>query len=367
MQFSGSSPILMTRFKINRKKTKNVFVDYVQLLCIFPRYLEKNTIMNRKLISLIPALLFAFGQIGLTQTSAGEAPEVGFKLQPTGLQISIGGAPFASYFTPTKRIPRPYFANVKTPSGIQVTRNHPPIEGKDSMDHDTYHPGIWMTYAGINGNDYWRLKKRVEHERYLGKPEGGAGKGSFTVSNFFLDSEDSSGRRIAQEITKYTIVARGDYTLLISETEIFSDASDIVFGDDQEYGLGIRVQTMIEERYNGQIVNAEGRKGEEGTYGRSTPWCDYSGVLDGKFIGINVMTDPLNFRPSWFHSRDYGLIAANPFGREKVGGGTESNLLVKKGEKLALGFGLAIYSGDSEANIDRDAMYQDYLSVIRGE
>jgi len=235
------------------------------------------------------------------------------------------------------------------------------------MDHDTYHPGIWMTYAGINGNDYWRLKKRVEHERYLGKPEGGAGKGSFTVSNFFLDSEDSSGRRIAQEITKYTIVARGDYTLLISETEIFSDASDIVFGDDQEYGLGIRVQTMIEERYNGQIVNAEGRKGEEGTYGRSTPWCDYSGVLDGKFIGINVMTDPLNFRPSWFHSRDYGLIAANPFGREKVGGGTESNLLVKKGEKLALGFGLAIYSGDSEANIDRDAMYQDYLSVIRGE
>jgi hypothetical protein len=32
---------------------------------------------------------------------------------------------------------RPYFAHVRARSGIQVTRNHPPIPGVDSTDHAT--------------------------------------------------------------------------------------------------------------------------------------------------------------------------------------------------------------------------------------
>ncbi len=300
-------------------------------------------------------------------TSAAEAPRVGFEMQPTGLQITVAGEPFAKYYTTTQKIPRPYFAHVFSPDGIQVTRNHPPVEGKDSMDHDTFHPGVWFALAGINGNDYWRLKKRVEHERFLGKPNGGAGRGSFTVRNFFLDSRYTSGNRVATEVSKYTIIARDGYTLLITETELLASEGDIEIGDDQEYGLGVRVQTAIEERHGGQLLNAEGREGEEATYGRSTPWSDYSGMMEGKVIGVTVMTDPLNFRPSWFHNRDYGLIVANPFGREKVAGGTESKVRVKKGEKLTLGFGLAFYSADNEADIDRDAMYRDYLGVIHSE
>ena len=147
-------------------------------------------IMNQKLISPIFGLALVIGVIASNRVEAAKAPLVAFEEQSTGLQITIDGAPFASYYNPTEEIPRPYFAHVKTPSGIQVTRNHPPIEGKDSMDHDTYHPGIWLTFAGINGNDYWRLKKRVAFDRYIGRPKGGLGTGSFKVSNFFLDSKD---------------------------------------------------------------------------------------------------------------------------------------------------------------------------------
>ncbi|MHC4344207.1 MAG: DUF6807 family protein, partial [Planctomycetota bacterium] len=163
---------------------------------------------------------------------------------------------------------------MKSPSGIQVSRNHPPVEGKDSMDHDTYHPGIWLTFAGINKNDYWRLKRKTEHEMFVGKPQGGDGKGTFTVSNFYLDSKDSSGNRIAHETCKYTILARPGYYLLIYDSTISSDEHDLVFGDDQEYGLGIRVQTSIEERHGGQILNADGLKGAETLYGKATNWCD---------------------------------------------------------------------------------------------
>ena len=206
--------------------------------------------------------------------AAGKAPVVGFKHQPTGMQITIGDKPFASYYTGSSKIPRPYFAHVMTPSGIQVTRNHPPVEGKDSMDHSTFHPGIWLTFAGINGNDYWRLKRKTEHEMYIGKPVSGEGKGSFTVSNFYLDSKDSSGNRIAHEICKYTILVRENYYLLLYDSTISSDEHDLVFGDDQEYGLGIRVQTPIEENYGGQILNSEGDKGAEKCYGKAVNWCD---------------------------------------------------------------------------------------------
>jgi hypothetical protein len=293
-----------------------------------------------------------------------DGPAVGFKYVPSGLEITIDGKPFASYYTGSSKIPRPYFAHVRSPSGIQVSRNHPPVEGKDSMDHDTYHPGIWLTFAGINKNDYWRLKKKTEHEMFVGKPQGGDGKGIFTVSNFYLDSKDSSGNRIAHETCKYTILVRPGYYLLIYDSTISSDEHDLVFGDDQEYGLGIRVQTPIEERHGGQILNADGLKGAEKLYGKATDWCDYSGVMEDTLIGMTVMPDPKNFRRSWFHARDYGLIAANPFGREKVAGGEPSEVLVKKGEKFHLGFGIAIYSAPKGTEVDRDAMYKDYLKVI---
>jgi len=294
-------------------------------------------------------------------------PVVSFKYVPTGLQITIGGKPFASYYTGTSKTPRPYFAHVKTPSGVQVTRNHPPREGIDSDDHATYHPGIWLTFAGINGNDYWRLKKKTEHEMYIGKPQGGPGRGSFTVSNYYLDSLESGGNRIAHEICRYTTLVRPNYYILIYDSTISSDKSDLVFGDDQEYGLAIRVQTPIEERYGGQILNADGLTGAENLYGKASDWCDYSGVIDDTLIGMTVMPDPKNFRRSWYHARDYGLIAANPFGRKGVAGGKKSEVLVKKGEKFHLGFGVAIYSAPKGSKVDRNAMYQDYLKAIGAE
>jgi len=294
-----------------------------------------------------------------------EAPMVSFKHEVGKLQISIGDSPFATYYYQNPEIPRPYFAHVKSPSGIQATRNHPPDPNKDLTDHADFHPGIWLTFAGINGNDYWRLEKKTEHELFAERAKGGPERGTFAVSNYYLDSLESGGNRVAHEICKYTILARPNYYMLIYDSTISSDEHDIVFGDDQEYGLGIRTATQIIEQQGGQLLNADGLKGAENLYGKASDWCDYSGVIDDTLVGMMVMPDPNNFRRSWYHARDYGLIAANPFGRKKVAGGEESEVLVKKGEKFHLGFGVAIYSAPKGSKIDRDAMYQDYLNEIK--
>jgi len=86
------------------------------------------------------------------------------------LVISYAGRSVADYVFRDERILRPYLANIRTPDGIQVTRNHPPVTGMDADDHDTMHPGIWLAFGDINGSDFWRNKGRIEHVRFAEPP-----------------------------------------------------------------------------------------------------------------------------------------------------------------------------------------------------
>ncbi len=116
-----------------------------------------------------------------------QGPEVSFRHDPNVLHIDIGGQPFADYHYADKVITRPFFANVKTPSGIQATRNHPPDPENDLTDHGNYHPGIWMSFGDISGNDYWRLKAKVKHEMFVEAAEGWPGQGDLHRPQLLLE------------------------------------------------------------------------------------------------------------------------------------------------------------------------------------
>ncbi|MBW2145340.1 MAG: PmoA family protein [Deltaproteobacteria bacterium] len=286
------------------------------------------------------------------------------------LLITIGGEPFATYYIkyedPAKelKITRPFFAHVKTPSGIQATRNHPPIKGQDKTDHADYHPGIFLAFGDISGHDSWRMKARVEHKMYVGKPKGGPGKGTFTVRNFYL--KEGSRERVCAELCMYTILVREHGTLLLCESTFSSDTGDFTFGDQEEMGLGIRVNTKISvELGDGHMTNAEDLKDGEGCWGKQSDWIDYSGIVDDQYIGMAIMPDPKNFRRSWYHARDYGFIAANAFGRDAMEAGEKSAVTVKRGETFHLGYGVLIYSVPVGLKVDIDYAYQDYLKQLK--
>jgi len=293
---------------------------------------------------------------------AEEVPEVAFKHEPNKLLITVGGAPFASYVYDDSEITRPYFAHVHTPAGIQVTRNHPPIKGKDPTDHATYHPGIWLTFGDISGNDYWRLKARTLHDKFIVPPQGGPGRGTFTVRNVYLSAEGN--RRVCVETCRYTILVRPGGYLLLWDSSFTSDSGDFYFGDQEEFGLGIRVATPISVREGGHITDSEGRRDEEQVWGKQADWCDYSGTIDGQRVGMTIMPDPNNFRRCWYHARDYGLVVANPFGRNAMTRGEKSKVAVRKGEKFHLGYAVFIYSAPANGKVHIDAAYKDYLKTI---
>jgi hypothetical protein len=286
---------------------------------------------------------------------------VAFKFVPGQLQITIGGKDFATYVFSHPKVTRPFFMSVKTPSGIQATRNFPPVQGVDDVDHDTFHPGIWHSFGDISGRDYWRNKCKVEHELFSEAPQGGPGRGTFTVRNYY---QDEQGNRKVLELCKYTILARPGYTLLIQDSSFSSTEEDFYFGDQEEMGFGMRVNTKIAERYGGTMVNADGLKGAKACWSQASAWIDYSGVVEGTRIGMTLMPDPANFRASWYHARDYGLIVANPFGRKSMEKGEADKTSVKKGQSFRYRNGVAIHSGPEGAPADPGALYKAYLEAI---
>ena len=239
------------------------------------------------------------------------------------LAVVIDGMPVAVYYYRDEKIGRPFFAHVRAPGGVQVTRHYPPVEGQDSVDHDKFHPGIWMSFGDISGSDYWRLAARVRHKEFLGTPQDGSGKGTFAVRNEYLDKSDPS-KVICEEIARYTFVPRLNGYLMLWDSSFSSDR-EFAFGDQEEMGLGVRVASPLRVEKtgegfsvpgNGTIVDSQGRLNGNQIWGNSAEWCDYSGTVAGQRVGVALFCHPKNFRPSWFHARDYGLLAANAFGRE---------------------------------------------------
>lgn len=304
--------------------------------------------------------------LGGALSAAAEPDVVAFAQEPGKVLVTVDGKTLATYVFEDKRISRPYFANVRAPGGVQVTRNHPPVKGEDPQDHATYHPGIWLAFGDISGNDYWRLKAKVLHDGFVKAPQGGLGRGGFTVRNRYLSKDDKS--TVCTEICRYTFPVPPEGYLIVSDSIFQSDGGDFYFGDQEEMGLGVRVASPIRERAgNGRILSSEGLQGARITWGQPAAWCDYAGKISGKHAGVTIMASPNNIRESWWHNRDYGVFVANLFGREAVRQGPSRKIVVEKGKPFRLGYGVLLHASDGKDGPNLAKAYEAYKSIIQGK
>lgn len=285
--------------------------------------------------------------------------QVSFEQDAGKLELTLDGNRIATYVFRDPEIPRPYFANVRSPYGRQVTRNHPPVPDKDRTDHDTMHPGIWMAFGDLDGEDFWRNRGQTRHLRFIEAPHGHNEAGGFTEEKLYVRSD---GLEICRELFRCQILVRpGGYLLTWDST--FSADQEFFFGDQEEMGLGIRVATPINELSGGELTDADRRRGAKSIWSQSSQWCDYSAIIDERSLGMTLMCHPDNFRPSWMHARDYGLVAANPFGRSAMKKGEPSRIRVKPGKPLRLRY--AVWVHDTPVNMPSDiaTVYSDYVDA----
>ena len=137
-----------------------------------------------------------------------------------------------------------------------------------------------------------------------------------------------------------------------------SAAGPLVFGDTKEGTMALRVHPALQLKdahgssgASGRITDSEGRRDAD-VWGRAARWVDYSGRVAGRLQGIAVFDHPANLRhPTRWHARDYGLVAANPFGLHDftgapAGGGDH---VIPAGGSLDLRYRVVLHLGDAEA------------------
>ncbi|MEE3371577.1 MAG: DUF6807 family protein [Planctomycetota bacterium] len=328
--------------------------------------------MPTLLLTTIGVILASHIGDGAARVVADE--QIRFQLHHDRVIIKYEKQPLATYVFQDSKTPRPYFAHVFAPNGKQVTRHHPPRPGQDATDHATFHPGIWMAFGDINGQDYWRLKARVEHAGFIDSPINKSGQASFSVRNQYWD--EAGKKIVCIEVAKYSFQAlHSDDSsrtptgfLLYWDSTFSSSTGAFSFGDQEEMGLGIRVTTPITVTQGGQIRNRDGLINEKQVWGKMSAWCDYSGLVDNHRIGITLMPDPANFRRCWYHARDYGFCAANPFGRNAFTRGEKSKITVANGASLKLRFGILLHAQPKdEPRRDLDLAYRVYLDQLKNK
>lgn len=300
------------------------------------------------------------------QSRAGE-----FSTEKTSGEVRIlfDGEPIAKYVYDDAKISRPYFANLSSPDGTQLTRNHPPIEGEDRMDHPEYHPGLWLAFGDLSGSDNWRLKAAVVHERFLEEPQVEDGVVTFRVENRYTASDQQS--TICRDRSHYTL-RRTKQGILLTWDTTFSSDEPFWFGDQEEMGLGLRVATPLRVEQGGpdpapagtgEIIDNEGRRNAEQIWGKSARWIDYRGKLKGEPAGVALFCHPDNFRASRMHARDYGFLAANPFALAAFDAGEPSRVTVSPGESLRLRYGVLLHSGKTLSSDELEGQYRDYTKT----
>jgi hypothetical protein len=223
------------------------------------------------------------------------------------------------------------------------------------MDHDTMHPGVWLGFGDINGNDFWRNKARIEHQRFSVDPEVREDRLTFATDCRLLTQQ---GQPLGRLSNRFSLFSRQVGWLLIWDANFQADSQTIVFGDQEEMGFGARVATSLTEKNGGRILSSSGAQSANQTWGQPAAWCDYSGKIGERTGGITLMVNPANFRESWWHTRDYGLFVANPFGREAMKQGKKSSIQVLKGQTLQVRFGALIHEG---RDIDLASEYNAFL------
>jgi hypothetical protein len=270
---------------------------------------------------------------------------------------------------------KPYFWPLRAPGGVAVTRAWP-ME-KAAPGEKTDHPhqkSAWFCHGdvipeglelkhkikNVAGVDFWA--EGPGHGRIIcikvGRPQSDKNHAWVQTYN---EWQTADGVKILDEARTVHLYDFGEARLLVLDIDLHADVVPITFGDTKEGSLGVRVAPgMAEEKGKGHITNAEGKRGEgrpgnadkQGCWGLVSTWCDYSGPAGETTAGVALLDDPANPYPSAWHSRGYGLMAANPFGRARSGfpsqrGQTQLAHLAR-GEHLKLRYGILLHRGDVE-------------------
>jgi hypothetical protein len=339
-------------------------------------------LLTASALLLTPALLFsAEDRIQIVANDAARR-----------VDVLIDGQPFTSYIYPT-RLKKPVLYPLRTARGTIVTRGFPlePRAG-ERVDHP-HHAGLWFQHGDVNGLDFWnnsddisadRIPKMgtILHRRVV-EAKSGADRGELAVETDWVDPK---GTVLLREATRFIFRGAKDMRSVDRITTLTAQGGRVVFRDNKEGVLGMRVIRALEQPADkpevfsdasgkptkvprldntgvtGLYTSSEGLKGDAvwGTRGR---WVTLEGTVAQEPVTLLMLDHPANPGfPTYWHARGYGLFAANPLGR-KVFDDKQTELVItlEPSQSITFRHRVLILSGP----LPPEAIEREYRSFTR--
>ncbi|HSW02379.1 MAG TPA: DUF6807 family protein [Sedimentisphaerales bacterium] len=284
------------------------------------------------------------------------------------ITVEINGKLFTEYRF--KEPQRPFFYPVIGPTGVPVIRHWPIAEGSPDEERDhPHHKSLWFTHGAINGVDFWADGRgKIVHDKFV-EVSSGPKVGVIVAQNKYIAPD---GKVVCTDTRTHRFHNTPDGQIMDFEVAIHASQGEVKMGDTKEGSMAIRLNPTMQlaatkamkargETAKGRIVNSEGVT-DGNTWGKRAAWCDYYGPVNGEIVGVAIFDHPSNPRhPTWWHVRDYGLFAVNPFGIhdfEKKPAST-GDLLIPAGQTVTFKYRFYFHKGDEKQGqvADRYAEY----------
>jgi sugar phosphate isomerase/epimerase len=295
----------------------------------------------------------------VAKAQAGGASAEGVKLteKDDRVTVEVNGNLFTEYRF--KEPQRPFFYPVIGPTGQPVMRHWPIEENNpdDVRDH-VHQKSLWFTHGAVNGIDFWSDGKgKLVHDKFI-EVSSGPKVGVIASQNKWVAPD---GKVVCTDVRTHRFYNTPGGQIMDFEVTIHASNGEVKLGDTKEGSMAIRLTPSMQlaptkamksrgEAAKGHIVNSEGQTDGD-AWGRRAKWCDYYGPVQDQIVGVAIFDHPSNPRhPTWWHVRDYGLFAVNPFGIhdfEKKPAGT-GDLIIPAGESVTFKYRFYFHKGDDK-------------------
>jgi len=329
--------------------------------------------------------IFSFSVNAKSKKEAGL--KIGFVVSEADkkVDVMIGGKLFTSYIWPNN-VMKPVLFPVMTSEGTEITRGYPlkPRAG-ERVDHP-HHIGIWFNYGDVDGFDFWNNSEAIPADKKSGygtvkhvkinQLKEGIGEALMVTTESWIDP---SGKELISEKTEYHFIANGKTRIIDRVSTLTATGKTVSMKDNKEGMIAIRVARQLELPSKDEVImtDAQGNPttvkkmsndGVSGSYRSSegikddavwstrAKWMDLNGTIGSEKIAVVICDHPKNQSyPTYWHSRGYGLFAANPLGWSVFTKGKETlNYSIPAGKSSTFRYRFIIHSGadltDSEIN-----------------
>jgi hypothetical protein len=252
---------------------------------------------------------------------------------------------------------KPILWPVRGPGDVPLTRDWPmkTDTAGESKDHP-HHKSLTFTHGAVNGIDFWSENAKAGKvvTQSISKTAVDSGVALIESKNNWVAP---GGKVVCSDVTTIRCGLEGDARFIDFEIAITASAGDVTFGDTKEGTMAIRTRPELNLEQNklaaGHCVNSEGVTGK-GLWGQKARWVDYWAPINGKVLGVAVFDHPANLRhPTPWHAREYGLVAANPFGLHDFSKGKEpknaGDFVLKAGQTQTWRYRFLLHPGDAQA------------------